>query len=212
MFNRVRQWEPWLTRFLPQDRGSIALDIGAASGLWSFDLAERFDLVIAFEPHPQAYRALLDKVKENEGREGLGQIMCMNYAVGEGVEVRHMNLYEKSDHTSFYKDDIVQAYRSKELEGDLQVQCLNLNAVVRDTRIKPTARFDFIKVDTEGAEVEVLNGANKLLDLFHPSWIIEYHSDDNKSACLKFLAENDYKGEVLPHPHGVGGHGWIHAS
>ncbi len=66
---------------------------------------------------------------------------------------------------------------------------------------------DLIKIDTEGAEVEILEGANRTLRL-HPTLYVEYHSEQNRGKCRQILRFHDY--EILEVPRQEG-HGWLFA-
>lgn len=52
--------------------------------------------------------------------------------------------------------------------GRIEVKCTNLDAIVPRDR-----RFDFLKIDVEGAELSVLRGAKKLLACDRPSVLFE---------------------------------------
>lgn len=76
---------------------------------------------------------------------------------------------------------------------------------------------DFIKVDTEGHESYVLDGAAKILAEGTTRFLIEFHSPGNHSACLRALAAAGYSTETVRHPHYRERskmwkqHGWIRA-
>ncbi len=51
---------------------------------------------------------------------------------------------------------------------------------------------DVIKVDVEGAESQVLEGAETLLRQHASTWFVALHSPDQKQACLRLLADAGY--------------------
>ena len=53
-------------------------------------------------------------------------------------------------------------------------------------------RVDFIKIDVEGMEEDVLNGARKVIEKNQPIMLIE-HIKSNKDFLQKFLNNFDYK-------------------
>ncbi len=58
---------------------------------------------------------------------------------------------------------------------------------------------DLIKLDVEGAEVQVLEGARKLLSSERtPGWIIEVHSRKNKQVVKDILSIYKYRLKELP--------------
>lgn len=76
---------------------------------------------------------------------------------------------------------------------------------------------DFIKVDTEGHETRVMEGAYGILRRRRTSWLIEFHSPENAEACLGYLKSNEYEPHIVRHPNYPEGsdmwhqHGWIRA-
>ena len=76
----------------------------------------------------------------------------------------------------------------------------------------------FVKVDTEGHETRVLEGAYGLLKRRKTSWLIEFHSPENMQACYGYLRGNGYDAvHIVRHPNYPEGsdmwhqHGWIRA-
>lgn len=55
-----------------------------------------------------------------------------------------------------------------------------------------------IKIDVEGAEVSVLRGSQKLLEMPGMRWIIEVHSQPLQQECRRILEEKGYRVEVVP--------------
>lgn len=72
---------------------------------------------------------------------------------------------------------------------------------------------DFVKVDVEGSEFDVLVGARHTLVLRPPKeWLIEIHSVRNRNACTELLEKAGYEVTQIPHPHGpFDGHLWLQA-
>jgi hypothetical protein len=71
---------------------------------------------------------------------------------------------------------------------------------------------DFIKCDTEGYEVEMLQGTKRTLKDQRPELLVEIHTLANKTR-VNHLLEPLYDLVQIPHPHpGVHeGHCWIAA-
>jgi FkbM family methyltransferase len=59
---------------------------------------------------------------------------------------------------------------------------------------------DIVKLDVEGAEVDVIRGARELLQVHHPSLFIEAHSDALAKQCTGLLTELGYVVNVLESP------------
>jgi hypothetical protein len=56
----------------------------------------------------------------------------------------------------------------------------------------------FIKMDVDGAEEEILAGANKINDLPDMRWLIETHSKDLEVACEKSLRASGFQTRIIP--------------
>jgi FkbM family methyltransferase len=143
----------------------VILDVGASTGSFSILPLVTGGRVIAFEPNPTAYRALKTTVKVN----GLSEYVETRQAAigGTGEKTVILKVPQRALHHAVStvgeprRDDLDW----QEIEVDLvAIDDLNLD------------RVDFIKVDTEGSELEVLIGAQKTIRKFKPAILTEYTS------------------------------------
>lgn len=197
--------EPWLTDYLPQPGTGLALDIGANEGDWTKALAERSTEVHAFEPNPQVLPAL--RVNMSPYRN----VRLFDLAVGATVGSLELDLYEKSEWATAYHADELDAWRAGEPLGSVDVPIHTLDLLGYDGR-----HVEFIKVDVEGGECDVLLGGRRMLDKHRPRLLVEIHSAANREWVVGFLGDLGYETEgiVLRHPHeGVSeGHCWVVAA
>lgn len=123
---------------------SLALDIGANEGDYS-NLIKTINpnvKLICFEPNP----ALISKIKEKD----IGAIY--NVAVGDCNGVVEFNINsEDSTQSSVYRENV----NTKKIK----VPSITLDKFSEDNNID---YFDFIKIDTEGFEHQVILGAKEL--------------------------------------------------
>jgi len=78
----------------------------------------------------------------------------------------------------------------------IEVEAVTLDSFAQD-HPPPT----MIKVDAEGAEVEVLKGAQKLLSQARPVWLFEVHHPQATTFLEENLRQNGYKIDWLArHP------------
>lgn len=156
------QHEPAVCSLLLNKHGRSFIDIGANIGYYSFLLRNNFDTILAIEPHPGNFKEM-QRIKV---RHNYNKIRMLQIAV--------------SDQNGEAKLYLSSAYgRHSLLNGFPYVQKLKSNYVkVRtatlDSLLKKGVAVDLIKVDVEGAEWKVLNGAKKFMDNIK-SWLIELH-------------------------------------
>lgn len=145
------------------------VDIGAFIGVYtrlvgSFPGSE----VWAFEPDPTWYHVLRSKTKQ------MRNVHAFNYALGSAEGMLPFSVRWPSG-GSF----VIRSSR----EVIVQVKTLDSLGL----------RPDFIKIDTEGFELEVLRGALVTLRDSRPTLAIEYHGSENFGKLLPFLEAHRYK-------------------
>lgn len=149
--------------FLPEP-GWVVFDIGANIGIVSVLQARRNAVVYAFEPNPDCYRRLLKTIAVNALE---GKIHAFNLAVSDLVGTGEMQL-EKKGGTTGGKVVIGGVTRPSNAS-------VNVTALDKMVPALNVTQIDLLKIDVEGAEVEVLRGAAQTL-LLTKRIILEYHS------------------------------------
>lgn len=141
--------------------GMTFIDIGAYHGLYTVVAAQRLKSgrVIAFEPSPRERRRLLLHLRMNH---------CRN------VEVEHWALSATKGQTHMYL--VVQGFTSMNSlrHPPIPNRCVTIEVptITLDEYclLKGIQQIDLIKVDVEGAEMEVFQGAQQVLQPYtsHP--------------------------------------------
>ena len=132
---------------VPAGRRRVAVDVGAHVGLWSWPLAHRFERVYAFEPHPKHVECWL---RNMQGLEGV------LYSVAVGETNRSVRI----------------ATRTPGSSGDTGVDATGLEVEMRTLDSYSLQEVDFIKVDTEGYEPFVIDGARETIARCRPACIV----------------------------------------
>jgi FkbM family methyltransferase len=192
--------ESWLLHLVP-DTGELALDVGANEGSFTSLLAGRFDEVHAFDPNPQITPTL--RKRANVCRN----VRVIELAVYREPAVLTLRLYPSSEHATAYPQLEVMARGAA--GGEVRVPASSLDLLGYPDQ----EQVDFVKIDVEGGEADVLAGAKDTLLDHRPQLLIEIHNLDNLDYCRRFLAGCGYEVEHIPHPHpGVHpGHCWLSA-
>lgn len=168
-----------------------AIDVGANVGLFTYAFSKRFQRVYSFEI--------------NEGITGA----IARYNPGN-IELIHCGLSSESRTLRFY----VPVFRGIPLDGWGSLNRDNLpeaeRLVEKDVQVAPLDSFgiknaDFIKIDVEGHEMEVLEGARETISQSRPIVLTELKKQ-NLSTADAWFEELDYRRCALEDLIGVRGH------
>jgi len=145
--------EAWAT--LGSREAPVVFDIGANAGDFSQMIVatDPEARVFAFEPHPVTFSRLAQR--------SLPNVECINSAVGSRIGV--ISLYDTassggSEHASTIAG-VVDGVHHQPVESE-QVSLITIDAFVEERGIP---RIHLLKIDVEGAELEVLKGAAEAL-------------------------------------------------
>jgi FkbM family methyltransferase len=154
---------PYLKRF--------ALDIGAHIGTHTVFYAEHSERVVSFEPHPVVFECL------RYNTQHLNNVTINNVAISNCE--KELSLMEHEGNAGATQT------RSSDVTN---IKC---NAIAIDDL--SLNECDFIKIDAEGDELYILDGAIKTLNHFRPVMLIEC----NEYALTKeSLTTNDLKQKI----------------
>jgi FkbM family methyltransferase len=147
--------------------GQTVLDIGANFGVFTklfSQLVGPNGHVIAFEPIPVTFRTLAAGVQ----RYQLNNVKAMNNAVSDRVGKVRMVVpaYDDGPGDNLYQATIVNSENS--------LKAFSIEAVTIDSL--QLSRVDFMKIDVEGHELEVLRGSRQTLERDHPTLMVEVTS------------------------------------
>jgi FkbM family methyltransferase len=153
----------FLLRFL--QRRMTVFDIGAHSGLYTLLASERVGIkgqVLAFEPSPRELRRLRWNLFLNRCRNVRVEPIALSS--GEGIAELYVCLGRETGCNSLRRPAV------SEPVGKVQVSVTTVDRYVERTGIN---KVDFMKLDVEGAELDVLRGASRLLSDFKPIILCE---------------------------------------
>ena len=131
------------------------IDIGSHVGLWTRELASKFEQVYCFEPNPVFIECFKKNITETN-------VQLFQYGLSNNEHTASM----KETNSTMMNDE----------PGSIQCRTLdsfNLNNI------------DFIKIDVDGFEVKVLNGAIETITRNKPAINIEMKREKRPSICIE---------------------------
>jgi FkbM family methyltransferase len=141
----------------------VIMDIGANIGYYSLMAARRIKsgIIYAFEPVDNTFKKLEENIRLNDFRN----IKTFKMAVSDNDEPLQLFVGSKKNTGT---SSITTHY---DFDGKMEtVQSATLQAFVVEHKI---SHIDFVKIDVEGAEMKVLQGAKKVLQQLNPVVLIE---------------------------------------
>lgn len=150
----------------------VCFDIGANAGLYTLLFSKYAEKVYAFEPLPRNIKYLARILEINKVR----RCSIVPAAVSSCSKI------------SFFSEGANCALGKLDTNGTMPVLVITCDQFFSETGIIP----DLLKIDVEGEELNLLEGAEKLLDQHHPSILLSTHSDQLRVDCFDFLTRKNY--------------------
>lgn len=168
----------------------VIFDIGANIGTYTTWVAKLFPQgkIYCFEPQRLVFQMLCGNIAINN----IDNCYSYNMAIGQHnsfVEIQEPNYYSKEDFGIF---SLVEDKIKEKSENKYIVSITSLDYFVDLYKIQ---KIDFIKIDVEGMDLDVLKGATNTLKVYKPNIFIE-HSDNRTSILneiIEYLGIDNYK-------------------
>ena len=165
----------------------ILIDIGAHKGESIKLFSKNFIIkkIISFEASPINFEFLKKKIDENKQEYNNIEIVLENIALGAENKIIEFNQFNESSSSTikdinkeskYYKRKfrLINFLNNKKTFQKIKIKVLKLKDYIEKNNIK---KIDFIKIDTEGYEFEILLGLEnkiKLVDII----MFEHHYDN----------------------------------
>lgn len=170
LYKEIVYKDDYRLRSDPLPRGAVVVDIGANIGMFSLHVAAAYGAarVLAFEPFPESF-ALLAR---NAERNHLDAIQPIPLAIAGEPGTRELHMQGRHGVHSLFGTS-----------GEaVRIECLTLAEAFARYGVE---RCDFLKLDCEGAEYEILLGAPsdtyariQRVALEYHDWITDHHHDE----------------------------------
>lgn len=161
--------------------GETVFDVGAHVGYYtivaSIEVGESGS-VFAFEPRPLNYCYLARHVRINDvGNVRLSQVGVasksgrLRFNTRTGTGTGHISA-----------------------DGPLEIDVISIDDELKQGRLP---RPDFIKIDVEGGETEVLQGCEQTVSEHRPKFLVATHDQQQHEFVMGFLKRHGYRIDVL---------------
>jgi FkbM family methyltransferase len=144
--------------------GMTVIDVGANAGVYTFSAAKRVGvngLVLAIEPFSKCVSYLLETCRVNK----MDWVKICAGAASDREGKAKLSLSSSSELNEIVKDE--NQIKSGNYE---EVNCFTLDSLINKYNLK---KVDFLKIDAEGHELQVLGGSERLISEFKPIILYE---------------------------------------
>ena len=168
MFNPAyeEKYRNVIIEHLPNKRTFV--DVGANVGLWSLPMTKYFQKIISYEPSKQ-------------------NIECIKINIPKGIELREKAVADFQGEAEFHQAG--KNCGDGKLVRDGKHVSYKVPVVKLDE--EQLSEVDFVKIDTQGWELEVLRGMKNLI-LDQNPWVM-FEINQDVDYCCKFMEQFDYE-------------------
>ena len=176
-------------------KGKIIFDIGGFVGICTLFFARAVTgrgKVFTFEPNPQNYKEIITNLKINN----IKNVKVLNIGVSSRKGKKRL-LYNPRESARGTYDEKIKKNMKKNFKNvkEISISVDTIDNLINKGQIE---RPDFVKIDVEGAEMDVLEGMIETVSKYKPELFIEIHGanlEQKKSIArnlLNYMTQNNY--------------------
>jgi FkbM family methyltransferase len=136
----------------------IFYDVGSNIGTYSFILGEKFEKIIAFEPHPKNAERYRENIKINNANADLYEVALSDDEGSIDLLMREADV--GSTHNRISTDSTSDRDNNEKMQSTASVDMTTLDKIISDKKLENP---DIIKIDIQGAEYDALRGMKETL-------------------------------------------------
>lgn len=159
------------------ERDGCYVDVGASTGWFVVPMAKVGYRVVAFEPNTNAFVRLRDNCDLNGVKPALNNVAASDKN-GEAILFFNAGLMLTSGGSLNHSDCLCPTAQRR-------VETVKIDDAVK-------GQVALIKIDVEGHEIGVLNGALKTVAKHKPHLVLEANTPEHKAALVEWLERNGY--------------------
>jgi FkbM family methyltransferase len=145
--------------------GDVVIDVGAHVGTFTLKASREVGpsgLVVGVEPASRNFGLLSKNVAENS----IGNVKLVNAGLGKAPGRGELNIHNRGGENSLFKREMPPS----------AVESIEIKTLDMLAKSFSLSRVDFLKIDVEGFELEVLMGGQDVLKAHHPRLAMETHA------------------------------------
>ena len=176
--------------------GQTIYDIGAFQGILTLFFAQQAGdrgRVVAFEPHPANYERVVENIKLND----FSNVTIRNIGLGRARgELELMAPSRGLAGRASASENIKRSFGSQGV--DVEVFTVPVNSLDQEIVDSSLPQPDFVKIDVEGVELDVLQGMKETIARRKPRLFLEIHGAgpeakrSNAGRVVGFLEDHGY--------------------
>jgi FkbM family methyltransferase len=167
------------------DANKIAVDVGCHYGRFTWTMGKLSHSVFAFDP-------LTDILfKRNYWPEltwtnpdGVDNVVFINCGVSDRYQILTYTEYDDSSWNSLYHGEFKRAKELKVI-AEKKIVVIKLDDMISNN-------VSLLKIDTEGGDLKVLQGATNTIKKSLPIIVVEATTPNNRREIITFLNNHDY--------------------
>jgi FkbM family methyltransferase len=171
----------WLMSHLQREKTFV--DVGHSTGWFSMLAAKTGCKVIGFEPMDIAYNRALENMRLNE----------LDYTIHNAA------VSDSTGETKIYFNPTVPITTGASLDSSVRSKLNTKFATVKTVRLDDLLmdeEISLIKIDVEGHELNVLKGAENIIQKCKPNLVLEANDDHHLKILENWLKEYSYTYEI----------------
>jgi|TARA_B100001094_G_C18042013_1_gene725469 FkbM family methyltransferase len=167
-----------------KNKKKCAVDVGVYRGIYSYKLSKEFQHVYAYEPNPLIYPHLEKNLKKI-----INNLTLKNYALSNTSGTVDLKIPIRTN--SFFKNNVEELYKLgcatiHNKNNFKNYKSVNVKKIKLDEDLV-NKNLGFIKIDVEGHEKEVIEGAINLIKTFKPVLLVEIEERHNKKPVIETI-------------------------
>ena len=173
--------EPYVKKIINVKKGEVFVDVGAHIGTYTIPIAKKvgeMGKVVSFEPHPKS----IDLLERNIVLNQINNVVLIKHPVSDSIKKVLFRLSKDPPTSGIETDD--------KNESVIEMDAIDLDTALSEQKL---TRIDWLKIDVEGKELDVLKGSKNILKKYSPKIIIEMFNKETIKESIKILESEGYE-------------------